>query len=241
MIGADASIKTILTHFFLNTTHKVDNQLPYRRKSIARQKQGFFNVRSNLKLDNDWFTRNIPLWLRAFRYASFSQKPYLNCLEIGSWQGQSAFFLLHTLPKAELTCVDTWEGADEHQCLGNLLNDVESDFDSNLRCFEGRYHKVKATSFAFLSQVSQSRKYDFIYIDGSHYVDDVIVDAVKCFELLEVGGIMIFDDYFWQHYKNTIDNTAGAINAFLRMKHHQLKIICFDYQLAIVKLHESIR
>ena len=40
--------------------------------------------------------------------------------------------------------------------------------------------------------------FDFIYIDGSHQAPDVLFDALLGFELLRVGGIMVFDDYLWQ-------------------------------------------
>tara|TARA_R110002110_G_scaffold119309_2_gene293735 strand:+ start:19812 stop:20003 length:192 start_codon:yes stop_codon:yes gene_type:complete len=61
------------------------------------------------------------------------------------------------------------------------------------------------------------------YVNGSHHKNDVIIDAVKCFEMLKVGGIMIFDDYFWQYYPDAIDNPAGAINTFLRLKKDFIK------------------
>ena len=48
----------------------------------------------------------------------------------------------------------------------------------------------------FSSNFYEPEKYNLIYNDGSHHSDDVIVDAFKAFEMLKVGGIMIFDDYF---------------------------------------------
>ena len=39
--------------------------------------------------------------------------------------------------------------------------------------------------------------FDLIYIDGSHTAADVLIDAVLAFQLLRVGGVMIFDDYLW--------------------------------------------
>jgi hypothetical protein len=62
-----------------------------------------------------------------------------------------------------------------------------------------------------------------------------MVDAVKCFEMLKVGGIMVFDDYFWRHYPNAIDNPAAAINLFLRLKKGTFKIIRMYYQIIIQK------
>lgn len=46
---------------------------------------------------------------------------------------------------------------------------------------------------------------------------------------------MVFDDYFWRYYPRYIDNPAGAINLFLKMKKDQYKIIRFYYQIIIIK------
>ena len=83
--------------------------------------------------------------------------------------------------------------------------------------------------------------YDTIYVDGSNNSDDIIVDAVKCFEMVREGGLLIFDDYFWMYYDQDIDNPAGAINALLRLKHKQLEILCFDYQIIVRKKASSSR
>ena len=87
----------------------------------------------------------------------------------------------------------------------------------------------------------QRDRFDLIYVDGSHHADDVLVDAIKAFEMLKVNGLMIFDDYFWDYYTRTIDNPSGAINAFIRLKHKQLEVICFDHQLVVKKISTSIR
>ena len=72
-------------------------------------------------------------------------------------------------------------------------------------------------------------------MDGSHHSDDMLIDAIKCFEIVKVGGIIIFDDYFCRHYTNEIDNPAAAINLFLRLKSGTLKIVRLYYQIAILK------
>jgi predicted O-methyltransferase YrrM len=166
-------------------------------------------------------------------------------MEIGSWQGQSALFLLVFLEKAKLTCVDTWEGADEHKsghaANHEILSKVERVFDANLSEFKDRVAKYKGTSYQYFNDCFKIEEFDLIYIDGSHHSDDVLVDAIKSFEMLKVGGLIIFDDYFWKYYSRTIDNPSGAINAFMRLKRNQIKVICFDYQLIIRKTSSSVR
>lgn len=58
-------------------------------------------MNENLDIDHDWFTGKIPTWLRAFEKENFKQNKKIRCLEIGSFQGLSAFFTLHHFPNAQ--------------------------------------------------------------------------------------------------------------------------------------------
>ena len=52
---------------------------------------------------------------------------------------------------------------------------------------------------------------------------------------LKPGGVMIFDDYLWQHYPNSRHNPASAIHAFLRLKRPEIELLRAYRQLAIRK------
>lgn len=209
------------------------------RKKYSAEAQQYQNLKRSLELSNDWFSGKAPpFWLSVIDEYGYKEKE-IEALEIGSWEGLSSHFILSSLPKAHLTCVDTWEGADEHKdgtaATIDVLNNIESTFDKNLTPYQDRLTKYKGTSYSFFEKNRGRSVFDFIYVDGSHHCDDVIVDAVKCFEMLKVGGIMVFDDYFWRHYPNAIDNPAAAINLFLRLKKGTFKIIRMYYQIIIQK------
>jgi Methyltransferase domain len=191
------------------------------------------------KFSNDWFKPNIPYWHDVFVNYGLYEKD-LRSLEIGSWEGMSTLFILSSLPKVMHTSVDTWAGADEHQGT-EVLNVIEKNFDHNTQKYQDKLKKFKGTSFNFFNQLSGRENFDLIYIDGSHHTDDVIVDAIKSFEQLKVGGIMIFDDYFWVYYKNAIDNPAGAVNAFLTLKHGCYEILAVYNQLILKKIRDGRR
>lgn len=212
------------------------------KRSLPRQYsskiESFKRARQGLTLSNDWFSGNIPYWLSIIDDYDL-RRPGVKALEIGSWEGLSSYFILSEMPGAELTCVDTWAGADEHRdgsaSSAATLSRIEQTFDANLLPFADRLTKHKGTSFSFFAECDPARVYDFIYVDGSHHFDDVMIDAIKSFEMLKVGGVMIFDDYFWHYYPKAIDNPAAAINLFLRAKMGVYRIIKLYYQLAIVK------
>lgn len=192
--------------------------IPFRRRGLERYKdhrRRFQEAMRSGRFSDDWFCGNIPYWLAAFHRYGLCDRP-LRVLEIGSWEGLSSRFILDTLTQAHLTCVDTWQGADEHRY--RPLPHIEANFDANLAVHAQRLAKFKGTSLAFFGEQHKRAQFDLVYIDGSHHCDDVIVDAVKGFEQLKVGGVMILDDYLWRFYPNRNDNPAAAINAFLRLK-----------------------
>ena len=42
--------------------------------------------------------------------------------------------------------------------------------------------------------VQEGRRFEMVYIDGSHQFEDVLMDFVFTHEMLEVGGVILFDD-----------------------------------------------
>ena len=66
---------------------------------------------------------------------------------------------------------------------------------------------VSATSDQYFEQ-NPDKKYDFIYIDGSHKAEEVLDDCVSSWKILNKGGLLILDDFFWKGYDNIEDNTA---------------------------------
>lgn len=199
----------------------------YDFQAMLRRKSFTFN----------WSGPYVHNWMHAFRMCdAYGRKT--RALEIGSWEGMASLFIVHHLPLCELTCVDTWAGAQEHQGLKELKT-IEERFDANLDEYKSRLTKFKGTSHEFLSSQSASERFDIIFVDGSHRCDDVLVDAIKSFELLKVGGVMIFDDYFWKYYRKPKDNPAAAINSFLRLKRGSYELIAVYWQLIIRKTKDD--
>jgi predicted O-methyltransferase YrrM len=191
-----------------------------------------------LSFSNEWFIGNIPFWLSTFERYQLDRKPDATALEIGSWEGLSTFFLLHTLSNISVTCVDTWQGADEHRGQ-QVLERIESSFDANLSRYKDRLTKYKGTSFSYFN--AHGSRFDLVYVDGSHHCDDVMVDALMGFQRLKPGGILILDDYLWRRYPRANDNPAAAINAFLRLKQGCYRIVRVHGQIIIEKTAPDAR
>jgi hypothetical protein len=121
------------------------------------------------------------------------------------------------------------------------MNHVEEKFDSNVSGFGNRVKKFKGNSFSFFYGNRTPNHYSFIYIDGSHHSDDVIIDAIKSFDILSTGGVMVFDDYYWLYYPRVNDNSPAAINSFLRLKKGLFRVLRAYPQIMIQKIHDPKR
>lgn len=171
------------------------------------------------EFSQDWFSINARPWAQLY----MEYKPR-SILEIGSYEGRSAFTAAELMngEPASIVCVDVWNEPE-----------VEARFDSNASLamqINPRLLllKLKGRSIDHLPKLS-GRKFDCIYIDGSHRLHDVLADAVLSFELCRVGGLMIFDDYLWPHNKRlddgVLDTPKAAIDAFVNCYRKKLKFI----------------
>jgi len=109
-------------------------------------------------------------------------------LEVGSFEGASACFLIDTLARAhklELHCVDSWQGGVDH--AGSDMGVIERRFHHNTAlAIAAAAHPVELVvhknnsdkALIGLLAADSGEKFDFIYIDGSHQAPDVLADAV---------------------------------------------------------------
>jgi len=79
--------------------------------------------------------------------------------------------------------------------------------------------------------------FDFVYIDGSHRADDVLMDAEMAWRMAKNGALLVFDDYEWnQAREGTISHPKGGIDAFLTVHDGEYAVISCGYQVMIKKL-----
>ena len=186
-------------------------------------------MRDTFEFTVDWFSHFEPFW----RFMIGDVKPR-RALEIGSFEGRSAVFLLEqcaAFGPLDLTCIDTWAGGAEH--AGFDMAAVEARFDRNIAhataAYGGAVRKLKSASVQALARLvadGAGGQFDFIYIDGSHQAADVLADAVLAFALLRVGGVLAFDDYLWDGPGQArLQSPKFAIDAFVNTYLGKAKII----------------
>ena len=145
-------------------------------------------------------------------------KPRVVGLEVGTFQGESAEWMCQNIctdPSASYWCVDHFEGSVEHHEASIDCRDLEKDTRERLARFP-QAHILKGYSQDVLRRlVWLLERLDFCYIDGSHTAQDVLRDAVLCYDLLKPGGILIFDDVEWHDMPRELDQPKPGVDAFL--------------------------
>ena len=115
-------------------------------------------------------------------------------MEIGSFEGLSALNILYHYKNAKVTAIDLWNDCNiNSEPLKVNFKETEERFDKNLENYS--FVKIKKDSVIALREILRKKLFfDIIYIDGSHNGEDILSDAIESYKLLNMGGIMIFDD-----------------------------------------------
>lgn len=181
----------------------------------------------------DWFSHELPdLDPLALRLAESES----SILEIGSFEGLSTCYFLWRLPGAHVTCVDTFLGS--LGCVDPSSAELEATFDHNVALVDAsRVRKIVGDSRrVLLDLVDEGAEFDLVYVDGSHYALDVVVDAALSWRLLADGGTMVFDDYGWNNEGDDPLLRPGlAIDAMLGLVAGKYELLHQGAQLALRK------
>ena len=131
----------------------------------------------------------------------------VRAIEIGVLEGRGTAFLLDEVlqhPDSRLLAIDPFVGmCMEAVCPGG--EEMRRRWGENIAQTEAAA-KVsvdpRPSSTALRERVGggaelsdEAGAYDFIYIDGSHELRDILEDAVLAWALLREGGTLLFDDY----------------------------------------------
>ncbi len=226
--------------------HKNDSKYPgYQKRNEMESKSDKSSPASShlpkleyqhsYKFSSDWFTGNIPYW-KQYVFPRINEKNEKICkyLEIGSYEGRSIFFLVDNFPNLEATVIDPFERIVN---IAGSKIPLWKRFQENLEISQAkdRISVLKKYSGQILPQlIVEGKKFDIIYIDGSHFARNVLEDAVLSWLLLERGGHLIFDDHGFSS-KNPMMKPAMAIDPFLSCYKEEINLVHKGYQVIIEK------
>ena len=96
-----------------------------------------------------------------------------------------------------------------------------------------RLHKYKMTSNDFFQ--SNNNKFDFIYVDGDHSAEQVYLDIINSWKVLNKNGYLLLDDYMWWFYKDLKKNPSTPINKFIANNINEISFLKIWHQVIIQK------
>lgn len=198
--------------------------------------------RNKYKFTGDWFSHDSESKVvKQFdKFLSPLKGKPCNILEIGCYEGMSAtWYLDHILTHkdSKLVCIDlalAWTGNAFQKLIENIYRSEKQD----------QVKIIKGSSLDHLTDFPRNH-FDFIYIDGNHEAEVVLEEAILCFRILKVGGIIAFDDYLigirWPKSPGALalkHLPKKSMDAFLDIYQDKLEVIYKDYQLWIRKIKD---
>ncbi|NBO97838.1 MAG: class I SAM-dependent methyltransferase [Actinobacteria bacterium] len=157
-------------------------------------------------------------------------------LEIGTAEGDFTSFLALIFPDSEIETIDLpssdsrfWNATTKlsNTKSGKVSRSEVEERDAKLQKFSNiRFREMNSLALTF----QEADKYDLIWVDGDHTYPVVSVDIANALRLLNIGGILGFDDiyetpqvnYQWvgqESYETLVQfNNAGLVDFKLILK-----------------------
>lgn len=177
---------------------------------------------------NDWVSSKVNIWNRVLKPLGSIKK----ILEVGSYEGRSAIWFIENIlsVNSSITCIDDWSWVKD-----------ESAFDKNIEIVKVKFPTISVVKLSGDSQVKLAEQllnnhtYDLIYIDGKCDAAKRLSDACGAWPLLNLNGVMIFDDYL---YISEDANLKLAIDYFCTLFQNKYKYLYVGQQVIIQKVKE---
>lgn len=177
----------------------------------------------------DHFTYRLSIWETHLQ--PLAHQPEIQALEIGNWQGMSACWLLDNIlthPSARLTCIDRQR---EEQFKTNITKTGAAE---KVKVLEGNFQDI-------LVSLAVSN-YDLIILQDRVKVANLVEETARlAWQLLKLGGIMIFTDYGWRIAANPEVDPQKGIDTFLGSVAGQIEILKNHpktYQIIVKKVSD---
>ena len=177
------------------------------------------------ELTKDMLGRKLHSWIEPL--APFCDKR-CNVLEVGTYEGRSAIAFLEYLPKSRLTAIDIF-----------TIPEVEARFDFNMRQYGDRVTKIKDRAIPTMDRMlSEKMRFDLIYLDTGKHRAAAFAQSGLAWGLLEIGGILIWDDLLWGQDRRESNRPAPGIRLFANTFSECMETLHEHRQLIVKKTAE---
>lgn len=131
-------------------------------------------------------------------------------LEIGVDVGDTADFMLSNLPNLKLFGIDPYEGYidwNNNDLNINNRNFVKERAINTLNQYGDRFSLIETTSDKAVG-IFKDEELDYIFIDGLHTYEQVLMDCRNYYSKVKTGGVFAGHDY------NVIEGVRKAVQEF---------------------------
>lgn len=137
----------------------------------------------------------------------FARRGYKNGAEIGVADGRFSKIMCETIPNLHLKCIDPWKPYEGSWRGNDYQENAYNQAVEKLRPYNSEI--IRATSLEASLWVEQE-SLDFVFIDGSHVFNEVMLDILLWTPKVRYGGIVAGHDYYHFHDSGVVE----AINAY---------------------------
>jgi hypothetical protein len=127
--------------------------------------------------------------------------------EIGVQRGVYSEKLCKSIPGLHLICVDPW--AAFNHTTDETNESFFQETKTRLLGYDVEYLRMKSSE---AHKQVPDESLDFIYIDGLHEFDPVMIDLISWSYKVKVGGVIALHD-FYPHYQGGV---IDAVNAYTK-------------------------
>ena len=127
-------------------------------------------------------------------YRIFAEEGFTKGAEIGVEFGENASLMFHTIPGLSMILVDPWSDHPRSSYRYGLSMTVKMEQRTRrrLRHRDVTYHKMLSEQAAPLIE---DDSLDFVYLDGDHRYDGVMLDIILWQRKVRSGGVIAGHDY----------------------------------------------
>lgn len=129
-------------------------------------------------------------------------------IEIGVGLGRSAKSWCNAMPDLHLICIDPY------LAYSSINNQERQDraYEKAKAILSGYNVELVCKPSGDVAAMFDDESVDFVYIDGDHTFDAVIVDIVKYVPKVRMGGLVLVHDYF--HFRT--GGVVAAVDGYTR-------------------------